>query len=415
MTKKNVTISGFWLLFLILAGPVFAQTESRTATVMNRERPDFDPLGISYGGFLIFPSLDISEYYNDNIFATQVAESSDFITSIRPEVRVSSNWNSHFLQLRGQANIERHASNEGEDVEEFTVGTSGRLDIRRASNVTAGLEFASLTEDRGSPDDVNGVEPTQYNRVTGSAGFSNRWNRFKVESGVRIRQFDFDDVRRGTGAVINNDDRDRDEYRLNLRGGYEIVPEYEAYAELIGSKIDYDSSVDDSGVNRDSDGYELRLGARIDLTELLFGDVYAGYINRDYDAVSLRSVEEVTSGVDLTWNVTRLTTLTGTVRREVSETTLTSASGNLQTSAGAQVDHELLRSLILSAGVGVSTDKFEGTNREDDYFRSLFQARYLLNRNLQLTVRYEYTDRNSSLAGADYDRNILLIRLRGQL
>lgn len=403
------------VLGVCAVAPVLAQTESRTTTVMDRPRPELDALGVRAGGFLVYPSVTLSEAYNDNIFATQTDTKDDFITTVTPEVRANSDWNVHSLQFQASGTVDRHATNSAEDTEEFTVGTNGRLDIRRDTNATAGLQYQSLTEDRGSPDDVNGSEPTEYTLGTANAGFFNRWNRVSLNAGARVRQYDYDDVPTSAGATINNDDRDRDEYRLSLRGGYQIQENYEAFLEGVVSRADYDADVDDNGINRDSDGYEFRAGARIDFTGLVFGDFYASYITRDYDDPTLTNFDGVGAGADMTWNVTQLTTVTGTVSRQVAETTLASASGNLRTNLAGRVDHELLRNLILSGRLGVSRDEFEGTTREDDYLRGMLQARYMMNRNLYFTLRYEYTDRDSSSANADYDRNIVFLRLRAQL
>ncbi|MCI0430482.1 MAG: outer membrane beta-barrel protein, partial [Rhodospirillales bacterium] len=41
----------------------------RAQSVFERPRPDYDPLGIRAGGFLIYPQVELGEAYNDNIFA----------------------------------------------------------------------------------------------------------------------------------------------------------------------------------------------------------------------------------------------------------------------------------------------------------------------------------------------------------
>ena len=198
------------------------------------------------------------------------------------------------------------------------------------------MGFEKGVEDRGSVDDANGITPTDFKVETLDVGFNNKWNRvsLRVQGGFTRR--DFDDVRTTTG-ITNNDDRDRDEFKLDLRGGYEIQPQYEAFAQLILSSVNYEDALDDGGVDRDNEGFEIRGGARIDLTGLLFGDVFLGYISRDYEDNTLTSVDEFSAGVDLTWNVTQLTTVKGGVRRGISETTLVSASGNLSTSINASV------------------------------------------------------------------------------
>ena len=400
---------------LLIGSPAFSQTENRTTTVMDRSRPELDAQGIHAGGFVIVPSVDIVESYNDNVFATKNATRDDFVLQVRPEVRADSQWSNHKLQFRGAANVQRYADNSGENVENFDVGVTGRIDVQRDTNVTAGLQFEKLTEERGSADDANGNTPTEYTRGTASLAAMNRWNRVTVDAGAEIKNYNFDDVQTSVGTTVNNDDRDRNEFRINLRGSYEIQPEYRGFAELILSSADYSSAVDDNGLKRDNDGYEIRVGTRLDITGLVFGDVFIGYINRDYDDTSLKSVGEMTAGANITWNVTPITTLTGDVKREISETTLANASGSLNSSVSGRVDHELLRNLILSGRLELSRDEFEGTSREDDNLRGMLQVRYLLNRNVYLTLRYDHIERDSSNSNSDFEQNIVFLKIRAQL
>src|SRR3546814_5981286 len=92
-----------------------------------------------------------------------------------------------------------------------------------------------------------------------------------------------------------------------LRGGYEIMPSYEAFLRVTYNQRDYDSNVDDAGFNRDSDGYEAVAGVALDLSGVTFGDVYAGYMSQDYDDPALQDVDGPVVGAGVTWNPTALT------------------------------------------------------------------------------------------------------------
>lgn len=410
---SGVAIASALALSFTVATTAVAQTDSRTTTVMDRERPELDALGVKSGGFTIFPSVEVEETYNDNIFATQANARDDFITTITPAIRISSDWNQHALNFNGSADVVRYWTNDAEDHEEVDVSVDGRLDIRRDTNATARAGYEKGSEERGSVNDAGGISPTEFDVLSFDAGIYNKWNRVSVTADGSIKQHDFDDVRTTTGNV-NNDDRDRNEYGLDVRAGYEIQDEYEAFAQVILTSVNYDDRLDDNGLNRDSEGFEIRAGARVDLSGLIFGDVFVGYLDRDYDDARLNSVETIVGGVDLTWNVTPLTTVKGGFSREVSETTLNSASGNLSTEYRVSADHELLRNLILSVRASISTDEFEGTQREDDYYKAGIGAKYMLNRNFSLVLDYDYSERVSDL-GADNQINKILLRLRAQL
>ena len=53
-------------------------------TVQDRPRPDYDPLGIRAGSFLIFPALTLSGLYDSNVFATKTTPTVDVARSCRP-------------------------------------------------------------------------------------------------------------------------------------------------------------------------------------------------------------------------------------------------------------------------------------------------------------------------------------------
>jgi hypothetical protein len=407
------TVSAVAFILLGSVG-VVAQNENRTTTVNDRVRPELDALGLKGGGFVIFSSIDVIETYNDNIFGSNTAKVEDFITTIRPTMRVLSDWNQHALNFTGIGEIDIYADNSREDNETFTVSVDGQVDIHRDTEVIADLTYEKGSEERGSADDAGGLTPTSFDVKSFNTGISKKWNRVSLQAYGDYKERDFDDVATA-GGMINNDDRDRSEFKLDVKGSYEIQERYEAFAQIILNSVDYDLALDDNGLNRDNEGYELRAGARIDLTGLLFGDIFVGYLDRDYDGAGLVSVETFVAGVDLTWNVTPLTTLKAGVSRDISETTLASASANLSTAFGVSADHELLRNLILSARLGISTDEFEGTTREDDYIKGGIGAKYLLNRYLSIVFDFDHSERESNAVGANNEINKFLLRLRAQL
>jgi len=73
--------------------------ESRLTTVKSRARPESDAVGIRSGGFMILPTISVSESYNDNILASESNTRDDLITDLEPAIIVKSDWNRHALKL----------------------------------------------------------------------------------------------------------------------------------------------------------------------------------------------------------------------------------------------------------------------------------------------------------------------------
>ena len=75
----------------------------------------------------------------------------------------------------------------------------------------------------------------------------------------------------------------------------------------------------------------------------------------------------------------------------------------------------MLRNLILSGRAGVSLQDYEGINREDETVVFGVSGKYLLNRNFYISLGYEFSQRESDAAGADYDKNVVMLQVRAQL
>lgn len=392
----------------------------RGESVLNRDRPNFDPLGARVGSFVVKPRLRLDGEFNDNIFATDTGEQSDFITTVSPNVVVQSDWGNHMLRFQGGADIGRYLDSNSENFEDYRIGADGRLDVTRRTKIRGGVGYRRDHERRSSPDDVSGIEPTIFDVLSATLEASQTFNRLTVTLGGVFDRYNFDDVARANGTVINNDDRDRDQIEGSAKLAYEIAPRYQAFVRGAYNVRNYDTAVDDNGVNRDSDGYEMVGGVSVDFGGITFGDFYAGYRSQKYDDSRLATASGPVVGADVTWNVTPLTTVVGSLSRVIRESTSRDAntgafaSGRFFTTVGLSVNHELLRNVILGADISASQDDFEGIDRTDNIYRAGVNAKYLLNRYASLGGEYRFRMRNSDVNSADFSENVFLLRLQVQ-
>ena len=400
--------------------PRGAEDVPRGETVTTRQRLEVNPLGMRVGGFLLFPKLSLDETYDDNIFRVEDDADHDFITVLRPEFALRSDWNNHAFNIQGDAAVGRFARSEKENFEDFNIDTDGRFDVTRNIFLFGSLGYSQRHEDRGSPDDAGGVVPTEYEVFRGSARYFHQLNRVSFRLDAAALKFDFDDVSTGPlSDPTNNDDRDRLEADVTLRAAYEIVPEYEAFVRASGNNIAYRTAVDDNGFGRDSQGYEIVGGVAIDLGGIAFGDFFAGFREQRFDDENLDTIGGITWGADITWNITGLTTLQAGIVRRVEETTSGGSSGFFATRYSLSADHELLRNLLLNANVAFTQNDYEGIKREDQIYEAGFGARYFLNRNFYASASYTYTQRErvDGAPGddADYKQNVVTVRLELQM
>jgi hypothetical protein len=288
----------------------------RGDTVEGRARPEYDPLGQRIGAFVLFPELVLQEQYESNIF---------FRLTLR------SDWNNHLLQLESGGDFGFYADNTDENYQDYFVGASGRVDIKRSTQLRLRTRYSRDHESRESPDDADAVagarvadEPTEIDIYSAGAALRHDFGRINATLGGTFDRLSFQDPDAIGGGTINEHDRDRNIYEGSLRVGYQIQPRYEAFVRGSYNQRDYDGL--DDGVDRDSEGYGAAVGMEVDFGGVIFGDFFAGYRYQNYDDSTLDSLSGFGAGGEITWNVTKLTTIIGSLTGDLAETTPRSRS-----------------------------------------------------------------------------------------
>lgn len=427
MTQTGSLVLATLFLTTITATDIRAEEVREGETVLSRQRPELDPLGVRLRSFKIQPALAVDMEYNDNIFATDDDTEGDFIAVIKPELVIKSDWSRHALNFRTDAAIGQYITNDDENYEDFRVLLDGRLDYSRFISLSSGLGYRQGHERRGSPDDQvgRGIEPTVFDVASAYLNFSHRFNRLSYKLEGRIDRQTYDDVKTKSNGLIVNSDRDRNTLLGSLQLNYDILPLTSAFIRSTINDRSYDASrlrvvrnpqpnnSDLRAFDRDSSGYEVVIGVDAELTGVTYGNVFIGYTEQEYDDRELDTVSGLTGGATLTWIPSGLTTVRAIVNRDINETIFEQASGVFTTRVGMIVDHELLRNLLLNLNVFGVFEDFEGVDRSDDVVELGFGAKYLLNRNLYLSLNYHFQTRDSSRSkNFGYDQNRIGLALQ---
>jgi hypothetical protein len=305
------------------------------------------------------------------------------------------------------------------DYTDWFVSGNGRLDVTRDSAFFAGGGIAHEHEDPGEPNAAQDAKnPTEYDLINGSGRYVQTFGRFRGIGEATILRLDYDKTNTVAGPSTSNADRDYNVYAGGMQLGYEIVPSYEAFVRAEGNQRKYDERLDAGGVEHNSQGYTAVAGVSLDLGGVTFGDVYVGYLEQFYEDNAFNTLSAPTFGGALTWNATTLTSLTARVARVVQETTEDNASGILRTTGGLSADHELLRNLILTAGLTITNDDYQNIKRNDYYYIAGVGARYLMNRNVYANIGYQFvrhTTEGRDTTDNSYYQNLVRIGLEAQL
>jgi len=400
---------------VLLAGTsttVIAQELRRGASILERPKPELDPLGVRAGSFLIFPKVELGTSYDDNVFATENNKEGDFLFQVLPTVTVQSDFSRHALKFSAGADVGRYADQTSENYIDYFFTGGGRFDITGDSFLVGDVSYRKLHEDRGDPDSPTAAsEPIEFARTNAELAYQQRFNRVTGRIGVGAENEDYDDVTSITGRTLNQDNRDKWAYSATGQVGYDLYPGYQPFLRFTFTRTEYDEGI----VKPDSDTYEAVVGTTVDLTNLLTGEIFVGYLSRSYDESQFKDFTGLAYGLKLDYAVTQLTSISGNITRGVEEGFGAVPSPRDRTTFQLGVNHELLRNVVLSALAEYQMDDYQNTSQQEDFYLLQAGATYNLNRNFYLRGTYSYSTRDSNLPGEDYDRNLFLLRLGAQL
>lgn len=403
-----------------LPGAAFAQERGSKLEAEAERPPVLEPVGARVGVFRAFVGGDIAAVYDDNIYAQDVGTVSDTYFKISPKVSLVSDTSRYKFNLSAGLDRYEYSDEDSESRTDWNVRSDIVAELLRDTNVTLNVGYRHATEERGAPDSPSSARsPVRYKSFTAGGGLSREVGRLQLRTIVDYEKLNYRDGRQGSGAVINNDDRDRQYVAGGAEISYEFSPGYRTYGRALFDRVAYKDPFDDDGLNRDGKGYRLTGGLKFDLTSVVEGDIFAGYMRRNYKDPRLASYGGMAYGATIRWKPSRLTTISIDANRGIQETTQLGYRGYISTSFGARIEHDFTR--FIQAYGGARFDKIKylltGTvvpliQRDDDIFTANLGVRYTFSRQISLGAGWDYVKRSSNAPASDYERNKVNLTLR---
>ena len=402
------------LVVLPLATPAYAQiagSEDRNA--LAQDPSPYAPIGFRSGPVYFFPSVEVLGVYNDNVFAEQGNKRGDELLVISPQLHVLTDWSRHELELFVGGEFGFYEDFTTEDYQDYTINGRFRLDVSRATNIMFEAERAHDHQLRGDPETVAGLEPTEFDITGGKVQINQSLGRMKLSAGAAVRRLDFKDVPAVGGGFINNDDRDRNDFTADAKAAYEFSPGYQVFVEFAYTWRDFDDAVDDLGINRDSQGYQITGGVDFELTDVLEGGVWAGYMQQDPDDPIFSNIDGAAFGADLKWMPSRLTTVKLSGSRSIEPSQLLNAAGYFADRGRLTVEYQFRENIYVEVYGELGQDDYRGINRNDFRYGAGISVEWQLNRYLAADVGYTYQgrDTNNFVGIQDFSRNLVAVGL----
>jgi hypothetical protein len=386
----------------------------RKSIVIVRKRSEkVETRGLKLGDFVFLPAVDLTEYYDDNVFATDGGEKNDLITVVTPTFELKSDWQQHEFNLDAGVEAVRHVDLATENTDNAWLNMNGQYDFSKRAHLLAEASYMRDHEDRGSADAEAGENPTEYDDRSIGLGYSGSKGNHFFKINLNTRRLDFHNVDSPSGT-IDYDDRDRDEDVAGLRYLFRYAPKIAFYFDTVSDRRDYRQTPDNEGNDRSSEGSRYAIGIE-GVGDNKVGRVFVGRLNRDYQSPGFDDAEESDFGLQLHWKIYPSTNLLIRTRRSIEETTLDNSPGYL-------MQNNLLRlSIALSKGRSLTLDliaaeaDYAAIERKDDYLNYGVAYSQQLLPNLEFRIDAHRAERDSDIADEDYAINQVFFQIKAAL
>ncbi|MEL7111415.1 MAG: outer membrane beta-barrel protein [Pseudomonadota bacterium] len=385
--------------------------------VKERAQPDFDPEPVRVGTFVVRSDLTVGVASTDNVFAASGngadSEESDTLLSAAASANARTDWSVHEIGLRGRLGRTEYSDFSDESFNELDVAASGRLDVSRAFNIAGEVSHRDSVQPRANY--ANGAQldsPIEFNRSSVRVAANYQSERIRWTNAIRVTESDFDDgLFRDTNTLFEQDFRDNSDVNFTSRLSYAVSPNIAVFGQGTVSQTDYDSArtitdpvtLATTQRVRDSEGYIVAGGVNFETTNLLRGDIAVGFFSEDKEDEAFEDVDGLSVDGNVEWFPTRLTTVTFTAGRRVTDNGLIESPSTLQTSFGANVDHEFSRQVVGSVFANFTEDDYQEIVRTDDYRRLGAAITYKLNKRVHLTGSVQNIERDATITGNAFD------------
>jgi hypothetical protein len=142
-------------------------------------------------------------------------------------------------------------------------------------------------------------------------------------------------------------------------------------------------------------------------TPLVSGEAAVGYIKQSFVSPAFGDISGLNYAVQANWSATRLLDVHVDIARSFQRSALIGAAGIRLDRAAITAEYELLRNLLLNAGLAYTSSDYRGLDRRERRVDAVLSARYLANANLSLVASLSAVQQHrasGSALGRDYDR-----------
>jgi hypothetical protein len=371
-----------------------------------------EPANFQAGPVYIAPTLDVKTAYVDNLFRSDRAEKSTWMSELTPAIQAWLQNGVNTYSLAYEAVDYRYADSKDDDFTDQQVN----LDIHHEFNAKNTLnvlgEYYDGHEERGTglTDGIGRIidEPVEYERGTvgGDYTYGNSNSKGRLQLAAKRADYEFQNFRDVTQY------RDREQDTVSGTFFWKVGAKTDVLAEVRYLDNVYDETDPENTFGSlDSEEYNYLVGMSWDATAKVAGSAKVGWYDREYDSARRENDDGFQWEVDLTYKPRTYSSIRAETSRFSRETNGLGDSINTE-EFKLGWDHSWSSRSSTNVGVRLATEEYSGTGRDDDRVDVDASYNFAAKRWLDLGLGLRREERDSTQSFFDYTRNVYYIEAK---
>jgi hypothetical protein len=400
MTKKPL-----WAVVLAALGVSCATAYAQTSAIgpyRAPAAPESGPVAVRLGDSPVYftPFLNIGAGYDDNVGMTATNETSSPYYVVSPGFLMEARDASKIFRFSYQGAIGQYSDSEKDNYVDHTFRGSLDWAIAPRHALRVGYDYLHGHEARGATDrPAESAYPDKFNTSTPSVLYA-----FGTQGAQgRVELWYNDAIKRYTNNRTVTVLADRDTQEFGGTFYWRVMPR--THVLLEGRRLDYDYK--DPRSPQDSQENKYYVGATWEATAATSGTVKIGSVKKEFD-VGPSSTDTSWEAL-VTWSPRTYSRFDFYTSRQPTESTGQGAF-ILSSPTGVIWTHSWSSLLSTTVNARYQKDEYQGgTNREDEIKSLGLKVAYKFRRWVTLGAEYTYSQRDSNIPTAEYDRNLWLL------
>lgn len=403
-------------------GPADPQTNTPAPTVAAQPAPQrrkpvvddkpFDPVGVRIGDLKLTPYVEEDGGWASNPGLTAGSHRGSAFETTEAGVALQSDWSRSDLHGQLKGAYTDYFDDPSANAPSASGTLDGRYDASRDLSFDAEGRF-NLSEQTPTSLGLGSTTGTASQALVSTYGATLGGAQKFGDLTVALHATLDRTVYANAGTVDLASD-DFNDWGLRGRVSYRLSEAISPFVELGVDTRRYDSTIDYSGYDRNSDGWQALAGATLAFTRQLTGEASVGYGARAYVDPRLQNFGGPLIDASLIWSATPLTTVTAKAQTTLGDSVAAGASGVLARAYSLDVAHDLTRAFTLGATASWSDETYVGASLRDSTTTYALRAEYHVSRDLVLKASASRQIYDSNAPNSNYVADVFMLGFKLQ-